>query len=110
MSESIKERMLKSLSSGYSLLGIERKHFHHQVNGLLTSVGNKLIQRGWHELWESEAHARGKLVTIWPLCLCWASKNRTSLVNLIGFVISWEERSEHVVLSHHGTTGKDVDW
>jgi hypothetical protein len=35
MSEAFKERVIEGLGSGDSLLRIERKHFHHEINSQL---------------------------------------------------------------------------
>jgi len=109
MREPFKEWVLESLRSSYSLLRIESQHFLHQVDSLLRSVRNQLAQVGRDELWEGETHTRGELVAVGPLCLSWASQHGACLIDLICFVITWEQRSQHVILSHHCPAGENID-
>jgi len=101
--------MFDRLGRGQPLLRVESHHFVHKVDGLLTGVGNELVERGWNELWEGETYLGGKLIALWPLLLSRAAQDSTCLVDLIRFVVAREEGPHEVELGHDSSHGEDVD-
>lgn len=108
-SESLEVAMLKGLLRRYAFLWIKSHHFVHQIDCLLTCVRYQLTERGWHEFRESEADFRSELVAFGPLGLCWATQDCTRLVDLICFIVAWEQGSHKIELRHNCSKGKDVD-
>ena len=90
--ETCEVRVTQSLLRRDSLLRVENHHLLHQVNCVFGSVRNKLLQRSRHKLGERKTNQGSKTVTLGPLSLRWTAQHSTRLIDLVGFIVTREQR------------------